>query len=239
MFSNPFSFEGRIRRLEYGISYIIFMVIYVLYEVAIDALSRDEWTMMLLLLGVYLVTLVFITAQSCKRCHDLGFSGWLQLVPFFVLYLLFGKGIKGPNKYGHDPKDPDAADYDYDYDESQSSYMAANNFVSPTIQQTQEPQGPPPVPLRLKYAELINGLLPFVDSVVDYESDSYIRLGAFGSERGIFFHIRSVIGGVSVQMEGRHPSFGSLNHNWHFNDVTIQSRMLQIIQSDLIGILAG
>ena len=45
---------------------------------------------------------IFFFAQEAKRCHD-GISGWFQhsLMP---LYLIFGSGDQGPNKYGDDPK---------------------------------------------------------------------------------------------------------------------------------------
>ena len=49
--------------------------------------------------GIYtfLYSLIFIPlfwfklAQSTKRCHDLGESGWMQIIPFYFLILCFGK----------------------------------------------------------------------------------------------------------------------------------------------------
>ncbi|MGS2764061.1 DUF805 domain-containing protein [Sinomicrobium sp. M5D2P9] len=43
-------------------------------------------------------------AQSAKRCHDRGYGGWYQLIPFFNIYLLFAESKYGPNQYGPNPK---------------------------------------------------------------------------------------------------------------------------------------
>jgi uncharacterized membrane protein YhaH (DUF805 family) len=43
-------------------------------------------------------------AQNCKRIHDVGLSGWYQLIPFYGIYLLFARGDGGSNRYGLDPK---------------------------------------------------------------------------------------------------------------------------------------
>ncbi|GJH40994.1 hypothetical protein RCZ04_15440 [Capnocytophaga sp. HP1101] len=47
----------------------------------------------------------FILAQSVKRSHDLGQSGWYILLPFYnPFFLLFSEGVSGKNEYGEDPK---------------------------------------------------------------------------------------------------------------------------------------
>ena len=48
--------------------------------------------------------LIFFWAQGAKRCHDLGNSGWYQLIPLYGLWMLFQDGIKGNNEYGINPK---------------------------------------------------------------------------------------------------------------------------------------
>jgi uncharacterized membrane protein YhaH (DUF805 family) len=96
MFSAAFSFKGRIRRLEYGIS----VIIYLAFSVAMEE-TNEDW-MFLLAIPV----LWFFYAQGAKRCHDRNCSGWWQLVPFYPLWMLFAEGTKGPNEYGPDPKNP-------------------------------------------------------------------------------------------------------------------------------------
>ncbi|NDV78984.1 DUF805 domain-containing protein [Dysgonomonas sp. 511] len=100
MFQNPFSFRGRIRRLEYGISQII-AVVYIYFFAFVLLFSGYSLTLFLLLL---IPAYWFIWAQGAKRCHDLENSGWYQLIPFYRLWLLFADGDYGENYYGPNPK---------------------------------------------------------------------------------------------------------------------------------------
>ena len=99
MFENLFSFDGRIRRTEYGISIIIYAII----AVIINLILADNRDASFLALG-YIPALWFLWAQGAKRCHDLGNSGWWQLIPFYGLWLLFQDGELGQNQYGDNPK---------------------------------------------------------------------------------------------------------------------------------------
>lgn len=90
-----FSFEGRIRRVEYGITILLFTV----FDVFL-ALIKIPFLQSIL----FILLLWFLWAQGAKRCHDIGKSGWWQIVPFFGLWMLFKDGDVGFNEYGEDPK---------------------------------------------------------------------------------------------------------------------------------------
>ena len=98
MFKNPLSFDGRIRRTEYGISIII-----VAFSVAILQSLIKTGNFQLVGLG-YIPIYWFLWAQGAKRCHDRGNNGWFQIIPLYGLWLLFGDGEDGINSYGPNPK---------------------------------------------------------------------------------------------------------------------------------------
>ena len=102
MFKNPFSFEGRIRRTEYGLSLIIATVGRVIISTVIAGASRDGYFFLNLIFQAPL--LWFIWAQGAKRCHDVNMSGWYQVIPVFPLYMIFASGDEENNKYGENPK---------------------------------------------------------------------------------------------------------------------------------------
>jgi len=107
MFKNPFSFEGRIRRTEYGLSFIITVVARaILFTIIASSITSqsDVQGAQSMYLFLSLPIFWFFLAQGAKRCHDVGFSGWWQLVPFCPLVLLFANGEEGANKYGENPK---------------------------------------------------------------------------------------------------------------------------------------
>lgn len=100
MFASPLSFEGRIRRLEYGLSYLIYILLY-----TVTAFVWQEFPKASLLFYLFYAVLIwFLLAQGAKRCHDLDNSGFYQFIPFYMLLMLFQEGKKGENKYGKNPK---------------------------------------------------------------------------------------------------------------------------------------
>ena len=105
MFKHCFSFKGRIRRLEYGLSLIIIYIYVCIIFFGTAAASSFAF-----LLDTWLIHILFIPAQwfiisqSTRRCHDLGINGWWQLIPFYVFVMLFADGNLGRNKYGENPK---------------------------------------------------------------------------------------------------------------------------------------
>lgn len=98
MFKNIFSFEGRIRRTEYGLSFILHCV----FAAVINTIVATTFNKGLLFL--YIPSLWFLWAQGAKRCHDLSKNGWWQIIPFYGLWLIFQDGFPGINEYGPSPK---------------------------------------------------------------------------------------------------------------------------------------
>lgn len=108
MFKDPFSFDGRVRRLEYWLSGVIyfvylFVVIFLLRVFGVVNIGGGIWDGIAFVL-VMVPGLWFYLAQVAKRCHDRGSSGWWMLVPFYNFILLFGDSEIGDNKYGPNPK---------------------------------------------------------------------------------------------------------------------------------------
>jgi uncharacterized membrane protein YhaH (DUF805 family) len=99
MFKAPFSFDGRIRRTEFGISFIVYVVSLAVIS-GIASSSRETSALGFAVIPVY----YFLLAQGAKRCHDLGNNGWWQLIPFYMLWLTFQEGELGQNEYGDNPK---------------------------------------------------------------------------------------------------------------------------------------
>jgi uncharacterized membrane protein YhaH (DUF805 family) len=126
MFRNPFSFKGRIRRTEYGISIIIYIaVLFVLEYVSLE--FRSTGLFFVLIIPLYW----FVLAQSAKRCHDRGNSAWYMFIPFYSLWLLFGVGELGDNDYGPDPKNPStSAELEIDAF-ALNNYTETKNYVIP------------------------------------------------------------------------------------------------------------
>lgn len=60
----------------------------------------DDSGFLLLVLCLQIPLLWLIICTNSKRCHDLGWSGWCQLIPFIGIVLLFFPGDKENNEYG-------------------------------------------------------------------------------------------------------------------------------------------
>ena len=104
LFQSPFSFEGRIRRKEFCYSYLIFLIWYQIVLSKDSGSSDFDMSSDWFLLVTFIPMLWFNFAQSCKRCHDIGRSGWWQIIPFFSLWLMLAVGDSGTNEYGDSPK---------------------------------------------------------------------------------------------------------------------------------------
>ncbi|MGH1519292.1 DUF805 domain-containing protein [Chryseobacterium sp. JK1] len=105
MFKAPFSFDGRIRRTEYGLSYLIYTVFSIPFNFYFQTNGENVSGIALIFFLILLVPFLwFLLAQGAKRCHDRGNSGWYQIIPFYGLWMLFADSDHGPNQYGPNPK---------------------------------------------------------------------------------------------------------------------------------------
>ncbi|MEZ5003097.1 MAG: DUF805 domain-containing protein [Chitinophagales bacterium] len=102
MFKNIFSFKGRIGRLEYVLSVVIFLFMTIITS-GVSTLEASDVAVGYLILLMFIPLLWILLAQGCKRCHDLNKNGFYQLIPIFILWMLFVKGTEGSNQYGNDP----------------------------------------------------------------------------------------------------------------------------------------
>lgn len=97
MFKSPFSFKGRIRRLEYCITGLILAAL----SIGTESVVTESVPYFLINAFICWISL----AQGAKRCHDRGNSGWYQLIPFYGLVMMFGDSEEGVNRYGTSPKE--------------------------------------------------------------------------------------------------------------------------------------
>ncbi|MDR3678940.1 MAG: DUF805 domain-containing protein [Flavipsychrobacter sp.] len=124
MIRNIFSFNGRIRRRDYGITVVLY---YVAYFIMFSLSDGQPGVLYLLLIPMIWIML----AQGTKRCHDIDRHGAYQLIPFYIFWMLFKEGDKYENAYGLNPKDPVQMSWDFE----------AQNFDN-----SQPGTFPPPIP---------------------------------------------------------------------------------------------
>lgn len=100
MFNNPFSFKGRIRRIEYFISVLLQVIIFfpIVYLIRDIPYEREIFWI------IFLIQAWFILAQGVKRCHDIDRNGFYQFIPFYFFWMIVEDGIPKKNKYGLNPK---------------------------------------------------------------------------------------------------------------------------------------
>lgn len=96
----PFSFKGRIGRMQLILSYVVgFVAWFAIYALSEPALEYNS-NIFLLFLACTAVFFWFLYAQCAKRCHDLGKSGAWMFVPFWNVLLFFAEGEEQDNQYG-------------------------------------------------------------------------------------------------------------------------------------------
>lgn len=120
MFKSPFSFNGRIRRIEYFLSCLLGGVVtgiafWLGVGTSLVGASQNSGggfgIGVLIGFAALIGGIWFTIAQDVKRLHDVDKSGWFIILLFipiinFILglYMLLADGTVGPNRYGNDPK---------------------------------------------------------------------------------------------------------------------------------------
>lgn len=101
VFENYANFNGRARRREYWMFFLVNIIIGIVIGFVAGLISEK----LLIIANIYnLAILVPSIAVAVRRMHDVGKSGWFILIPIYNIILLATEGEKGPNQYGADPK---------------------------------------------------------------------------------------------------------------------------------------
>ncbi|MCA5005351.1 DUF805 domain-containing protein [Sphingobacterium bovistauri] len=96
---NYTNFNGRARRKEYWMFFLINMIISIVIGF-IGGLIKFP-----LLATIYSVAILLPSiAVGIRRMHDVGKSGWYILIPIYNIILAATEGDRGSNEYGADPK---------------------------------------------------------------------------------------------------------------------------------------
>ncbi len=108
-----FGFTGRIRRVTYVLSSVLFLAIY--SYLLIQMVQAPEDSLEIGLWGLAFMTMIAVSAWAgaalaAKRLHDMGYSGFLVVLVFvpmvsmiFFLALAFWPGQPEANQYGASP----------------------------------------------------------------------------------------------------------------------------------------
>lgn len=97
---NYVKFDGRARRKEYWMFFLINVIISVGLQI-IGGIIHLSFLQGLYSLAVLLPSL----GVAVRRMHDVNKSGWYLLIPIYNLVLACTEGTKGANQYGSDPKE--------------------------------------------------------------------------------------------------------------------------------------
>ena len=99
-------FDGRAKRTEYW----LFVLIHVIISIILYALSLIADFILIVYIVYALALIVPSLAVGCRRLHDSGKSGWLQLVGLIplvgaiILIVMFVLPSGDDNKYGPKPE---------------------------------------------------------------------------------------------------------------------------------------
>ena len=107
-YHSVWSFNGRVGRLAYfatliGGIFAFFIPIIILRIIGVDVDIAFDSPIIISCYAIYYISYWYVSLTvGAKRCHDLGHSGWFQLIPFYGFVMLFSSGDGDDNEYGHE-----------------------------------------------------------------------------------------------------------------------------------------
>lgn len=107
-YHSVWSFNGRVGRLAYftalfGGLFAFFIPIIFLRIIGVDVDTALDSPIIIFCYAIFHIAYWYVSlAVGAKRCHDLGLSGWFQLIPFYVFVMLFSSGDGADNEYGYE-----------------------------------------------------------------------------------------------------------------------------------------
>jgi uncharacterized membrane protein YhaH (DUF805 family) len=115
VFKKYADFNGRARRKEYWMFALVSILVCVTCGILAAIFSSIANFLGLIFVLLYVVfgcaVILPAIAAVTRRLHDVGKSGWFQLIqlvplvgPIYLLYLMVKDGDPGPNQYGPNPK---------------------------------------------------------------------------------------------------------------------------------------
>lgn len=113
MWKNMFKFSGRKSKKDFGVCFLMNIVVTVLFSMLSVIFPRELYVIYGLLFTVYSIAIMIaMLALYSRRLHDINKSGlWAicAFIPVLSVILLvvavFSAGTKGTNMYGIDPMD--------------------------------------------------------------------------------------------------------------------------------------
>ena len=107
-YHSVWSFNGRVGRLSYfaalfGGLFAFFIPIIFLRIIGVDVDTAFDSPIIIFCYAFFYMAYWYISLTvGAKRCHDLGHSGWFQLIPFYGFVMLFSSGDGDDNEYGYE-----------------------------------------------------------------------------------------------------------------------------------------
>ena len=95
-----FDFKGRTKMMDFWMFLVVYIIINFLLSI-VDMLLAAVLHFTILSSLFQLAMICPLLGIGARRMHDLGKSGWFQIIPLYNLYLWAQAGQKEANKWGN------------------------------------------------------------------------------------------------------------------------------------------